>query len=69
MANTVRVNADLGPDFHPLADHMTYEFSVLPFSHQLMFDASHTNNKYNMPKPSSTQRKLMGAHETTKHFS
>ena len=23
MVNIVRVNADLGRDFHPLADHMT----------------------------------------------
>ena len=42
MLNNVRVNADHGRDFHPLADHMTLlrnfttgeirEFSTFPFS-------------------------------------
>ena len=46
--NTARVNADLGRDFHPSADHMTKlrnvtngeirEFTAFPFSLQLMFD-------------------------------
>ena len=48
MLNTLRVNADHGRDFHPLADHMMklkkftmFEicvFSAFPFSLQLMFD-------------------------------
>ena len=48
MVTIVRVKADHGRDFHPLADHMTKlrnftkgeirEFSVFPFSLQLMFD-------------------------------
>ena len=38
MVNTVRVNADHGRDFHPLADHMTTEFLAFPILHQLMFD-------------------------------
>ena len=53
MVNTVRVNADHGRDFHPLADHMTKlqnftkaaicEFLAFPFSLQLMFDETLTN--------------------------
>ena len=46
--NIVRVNADHGRDFHPLADHVTTlqnytkgeirEFSAFPFSLHLVFD-------------------------------
>ena len=53
MVNTVRVNADHGCDFHPLADHLTKlkqiakseicEFSAFPFSLQLMFDQKLSN--------------------------
>ena len=48
MVNTVQVNADHGSDLNPLAGHMTKlrnftkgeicEFSVFPFSLQLLFD-------------------------------
>ena len=36
MVNTVRINADHGRDFHPLANHISKgeicEFSAFPFS-------------------------------------
>ena len=45
MENILRVSADHGREFHPLADHMTKlrkgkncELSAFPFSLQLMFD-------------------------------
>ena len=51
--NALLVNADHGRDFHPLADHMTKlrnvtngeirEFTVFPFSLQLMFDQTLNN--------------------------
>ena len=48
--HTVRVNADHGRDFHPLACHVTKlhnftdgEFSVFPFSRQLMFNQTLNN--------------------------
>ena len=53
MANTVRVNAGHGRDFHRLADNMTelqnftkgeiHEFSAFPFSLQLLFDQTLSN--------------------------
>ena len=53
MVNTLWVNADHGPDFHPLADHMTKlqnftkgeirEFSAFPFPLQLVFDQTLSN--------------------------
>ena len=49
MVNIVRVNADRGRDFHPLADHMTKlrnftkEYSEFPFSLKLMFDPTLSN--------------------------
>ena len=53
MANTVRVNADHGRDFHPLADHRTKlrnftkgeirEFSAFPFSLYLTLDQTLSN--------------------------
>ena len=46
MVGTLRVNADHGRDFHPLANHMTKlriyprvkQFAAFPFSLHLMFD-------------------------------
>ena len=51
MVSTVWVNADLGHDLHPLADHMTkkfhkgknLDFSVILFSRQLMLEQALTN--------------------------
>ena len=53
MLNTVWVNADHGPDFHPLADHMTKlqnftneeyrDFSAFQFSFHLMFEQALSN--------------------------
>ena len=53
MVNTLRVNANHGRDFHPLADHMPKlrnftkgeirEFSAFPCSLHLMFDQTLSN--------------------------
>ena len=53
MVNTVRVNADHGCDFNPLADHTTklrnstkgesHNFSAFRFSFHLMFQQSLSN--------------------------
>ena len=53
MVNTVRVNADYGRDFNPLADHMTNlrnftngenrDFSVFRFSLHLILEQTFYN--------------------------
>ena len=53
MVSTVRVNANVGRDFNPLANHVTklkyftkggiHEFSTFPFSLHLMFDQTLNN--------------------------